>query len=865
MSNQVYKVFEEIEFKAKLLAQYWNNFHTEISQHLPESYQPEIQELSDKLETALTQLVYELQNPTLTLATTGTTSSGKSTLVNLLCGAEIVPVAVSEMSAGAVTIEYSKEKSLIIHETPGALWECGEWKGISDDKIYQRLYKAMISYIENRETQPNLACPQSTITYPFRLLKESQLQLPKGTRVSILDLPGLAYVGDQGNANVIKQECQEALCIVTYNSAETDKEKVKILLQEVVQQVKDLEGSPARMLFVLNKIDVFRADRNWPETENRFIQNTISSIKNELTERLKEYTEEIEKLEVVKLSTLPAFLSLQIVAIEESLEDVSLEDVLEDLSSNEEKWTEHDKSRVAKAQKGVDICTKAQQFTGLIDRKYKKGLSAMPEEWSKQNRLGFAEGLWKISYAEEFQQNLRDHITQHFPKLVIPEIIKRFHESAGDAIGRWSLQTTTAILNSSEEKYQKECENISHIRSSLELFLQVSNKQLRDPFEKLETKVKQVLAEESDDDVVTYIREIIDELQRIEPYSDLNQKLFPLFAWSNELRRGLMEILEAVAKSLETGRVSLDSPNLKKADVIQVKLLESCLKRLVDLDYTASVAKNGTTIEAKTEAEKKKLKQLNDELNQLALHLNIVINDVLKQISKQELNRIFESVSELFRCHLSYLEKRTNDIASNMAITFPDSELSKVDKKLEFNFQFRAGFTITEGTWLEKKETLSTGYGTDQTKITIQEAHRRNTKGKSGWDWLGGTVKGFFNDFIYEGVVEQKKYIDYTPRPSDNAVIPSLGELFETWIIQTLDEQTGIVNQITKWLFEQIDVLKKNVDKIQNDIIDRYQERLDKAKQEIAIDYEQEKNLWLPMQEKAKNLKEEFSGLKLGN
>ncbi|MCC5667592.1 dynamin family protein [Nostoc sp. CHAB 5784] len=63
------------------------------------------------LEIAINNLVDELQNPTLTLATTGTTSSGKSTLVNLLCGAEIVPVAVSEMSAGAVTIEYSELKS----------------------------------------------------------------------------------------------------------------------------------------------------------------------------------------------------------------------------------------------------------------------------------------------------------------------------------------------------------------------------------------------------------------------------------------------------------------------------------------------------------------------------------------------------------------------------------------------------------------------------------------------------------------------------------------------------------------------------------------------------------------------------------
>ncbi|MDB9467220.1 dynamin family protein [Dolichospermum circinale] len=421
MSNSVYKVFEEIEFKAKLLAQYWNNFHTEISQHLPESYQPEIQELSNNLELALNQLIYELQNPTLTLATTGTTSSGKSTLVNLLCGAEIVPVAVSEMSAGAVTIEYSKEKSLIIHETPGALWECGEWRGISEERIYQLLYQAMKSHIKNRETQPNLACPQSTITYPFRLLEESQLQLPKGTKVSILDLPGLAHVGDQGNANVIKQ-CREALCIVTYNSAETDKQKQKSLLQEVVQQVKDLGGSPARMLFALNRIDVFRADRNWPETENRFFENTIRSIKNELTERLKEYTEEIEKLEVVKLSTWPALLSLQIqnqddIYSTEACEKAErcfyqlIKDILEDLPRNIQKWNRHDKNRVAEA-------------------------------------------LWEKSYAEEFHQNLTEHINQHFQQLVIPQMIERCKPKL-DTLERLSIKVQQILAKESENDITK--------------------------------------------------------------------------------------------------------------------------------------------------------------------------------------------------------------------------------------------------------------------------------------------------------------------------------------------------------------------------------------------------------------------------
>ncbi|MFN7382158.1 MAG: dynamin family protein [Dolichospermum sp.] len=794
MSNSVYKVFAEIESKAKLLAQYWDNFHTEISQHLPESYQPEIQELSDKLETALNQLVYELQNPTLTLATTGTTSSGKSTLVNLLCGAEIVPVAVSEMSAGAVTIEYNTEKSLIIHETPGALWECGEWRGISDDKIYQRLYQAMIGYIENRETQPNLACPQSTITYPFRLLKESQLQLPKGTRVRILDLPGLAYVGDQGNANVIKQ-CREALCIVTYNSAETDSQKVKSLLQEVVQQVKDLGGSPARMLFALNRIDVFRADRNWPESENRFVEKAIRDIKHELTEQLKEYTEDIENLKVVKLSTWPALLSLQI----QNQDDIYsaeaskkadnnfnglIEDILEDLPRNTQKWNRHDKNRVAEA-------------------------------------------LWEKSYGEEFQENLREHINKHFPQLVIPQIIERFNIAAGNAIAEWATQTTNAVLNSSEERYQEECEKISQIRSSIERFLQISDTNLREPFERIDTKIKQVIAEQSEDDPVLYLESTILELKNVEPYNLLGEKLYPLYGWRRELGQGINQVLEVIAQSLETGKVDLDSTNFKKANLLNVNLLGRNLNRLVNLGYTASVAKEGKIMEARTDSEKNQLKQINEELNELAIHLNIVMEDVLKQISSQELNRMYQAVVELFNCHLSHIEKGANDISPNIAIKFPESQLIKVDSQLTFNFRFEAGFPINQGTWKEE--------------IKIEKKRR---------DWY---TLWLWEETFYE--------TQYETRSSDNAEIPSVNNLLRGWLIQSKKEERKIVNKIATWLLEQIDCLKKNVDKLQNDIIDRYQARLDKANQEITLDYENQRNIWQPMQEKAQNLAEEFCRL----
>ncbi|MFN7203731.1 MAG: dynamin family protein [Aphanizomenon sp.] len=794
MSNSVYKVFEEIEFKAKLLAQYWDNFHTEISQHLPESYQSEIQELSNNLEIALNQLIYELQNPTLTLATTGTTSSGKSTLVNLLCGAEIVPVAVSEMSAGAVTIEYSKEKSLIIHETPGALWECGEWRGISDDIIYQRLYQAMISYIENRETQPNLACPQSTITYPFRLLKESQLQLPKGTKVRILDLPGLAYVGDQGNANVIKQ-CREALCIVTYNSAETDSQKVKSLLQEVVQQVKDLGGSPARMLFALNRIDVFRADRSWPESENRFVEKAIRDIKNELTEQLKEHTEDIENLKVVKLSTWPALLSLQI----QNQDDIY----------------------------NTEACTKARNnFYGLIEN-ILEDLPGGIKKWTRHDKNRVAEALWEKSYAEEFQENLREHINKHFPQLVIPQIIERFNIAAGNAIAEWATQTTNAVLNSSEERYNQECENIAQIRSEIKRFLKTSDTNLREPFEKIDTKIKQVIAEQSGDDLVLYLESTILELKNIKPYNLLGEKLYPLYDWKRELGQGIKQVLEAVAKSLESGRVDLDSVNLKKANVLQVNLLARNLNRLVSLGYTASVAKEGKIMEARTDFEKNKLKQINEELNELAIHLNIVMEDVLNQISTQELNRMYQAVVELFNCHLSHIEKGANDIAPNIAIKFPESQLIKVDSQLTFNFRFEAGFPINQGTWQEA--------------VQVEKKQR---------EW--------YTLWIWERTFYET---EYQTRSSNNAILPSVENLLTGWIIQSKKGETEIVNKIATWLLDQIDFLKKNVDKIQNDIIDRYQARLDKANQEITLDYEKQRNVWQPIQQKAQNLAQEFSSL----
>lgn len=800
MGQKSYAVFQAVENKANLLAGYWGDFKTEIIQHLPESYHGEIQELSSNLEKALEVLINELRHPTLILATTGTTSSGKSTLVNFLCGADIVPTAVSEMSAGAVTIEYNQEKGLIIEKTPGALWKCGEWKNISDEEIYDLLYDAMSSYIDAREEQPNLACPQANIYYPFRLIKdESLLELPKGVRVKLLDLPGLSYVGDERNLAIIKQ-CREALCLVTYNSEETDPYKVDNLLSEVVDQVKDLGGSPARMLFILNKIDVFRKDQRWPRSEQRFIEKTTKNIKLELTKQLREYNEEIENLTILKLSTWPALLALQ---IQENKELV--EDILEELPTIKDKWSEHDQSRINQLLRPHEQAIDHFQF--LIKNAIRKGeLDNDPKKWTVSQQEQIAKELFKQSYAEEFEDKLSKHIAEHFPKLVIPQAIEKFNVAAGNSIAQWALQTTTAILNSSEENYQQESELLSQTKENLDSFLQASDAKLRQPlavFEKLDIDTKTA------DNLVASLREAINELQFTPPYDQIQEKLVPLVEWREALKTVIRNVLEAVVKSLDNGRVDLDNINFKKANVNQVNMLKNNLDILIQLGYTGSDARNGLLITAKRDKEKLNLQIIKKELNNLSIHLTIILSQILKRVSAQESNRIEESVSELFRFHIKHIEKGAEEKAPNFVIKFPQSELNTFTRKLEFDFNLESDIEISSGTYRSFKH----------------------------WLWM-------------------KK------KESMIAEIPSTETLLQNWIHQFQQQgEPEMLCSMFEWLLEQIDNLKKNVDHKTHDIFNSYLASLEKAQQEITTNYEETQIIWKPIQERAKFLKQSLAEL----
>jgi Dynamin family len=393
-----------IDREVKQIRREWQTHRRKIAKQISPSERSILTELDDIFLKATSKLLVDLQSPTLTIVTTGTTSSGKSTLVNLLCGAEIIPVAVQEMSAGLVSIEYSQTTAIHIDRTPGALWECGDWYHISDREICDRLTAVMNSYLDAKYNGSiDISYPQIRIEYPIRLLaRDSRLQLPEGVKLRIVDLPGLSHQSDIENLSLLKT-CQRALFLVTYNSAETDRQKVKMLLQGVVEQLKIIGGLSKNMWFIFNRIDVFHGDKDRIASEEKFIDRTRYEIDKLLTK----HHLQIEPNQVAKISTMPALLSLL-------------------MSSKDE-------DRRIEAASRLD-----RNFNFLIPDRIANDLPRNSTKWSLMECDRVAAAIWDVSYGKEFDRLLIDNIQTNLTDLIFLPTIQKFEQKLCLEIGKWA-------------------------------------------------------------------------------------------------------------------------------------------------------------------------------------------------------------------------------------------------------------------------------------------------------------------------------------------------------------------------------------------------------------------------------------------
>jgi GTPase SAR1 family protein len=210
--------------------------------------------------TVYQEAVQRLENPSFRIATLGTTSSGKSTIVNALIGRKIAPIEAGEMSGGVLTIKHSQEQKLIIEKTKDAPWETGEWTGLSDEDLYQRISTVMHSYHNERKNREYVA-PQITATVSLLPASNSSLLgLPNGIGVELIDLPGLKSVQDKTNLATIQKQVNKAFSLVALDYMQVDDDHRKRLLEELKNVVERLEGRTDSMIFILNRVDNRKAN-----------------------------------------------------------------------------------------------------------------------------------------------------------------------------------------------------------------------------------------------------------------------------------------------------------------------------------------------------------------------------------------------------------------------------------------------------------------------------------------------------------------------------------------------------------------------------------------------------------------------------
>ncbi len=639
----------------------WQAFYKEFS-HLDSPYTDEFRQHNHNFSQAVNKILTALKTPTLTLATTGTTSSGKSTLVNLLCGADIMPRMAGEMSAGIVTIKHTNDgkRLLKIEKTPNATWQCGEWKDLDDNAIRNRLTETMDKFNKAKQER-DLPSPVIELTYPIAcffpnagLLDLSDL--PSQTQFQIMDLPGKRNQDDKINSAVI-QNCRRALSIVTYDMAQTDEKLRQKLIEEVLDQVKLMGGSPARMLFALNRIDVFRKDHDWERREQEAAEQTIKEIKQILHERLPEHRGVLEHLSYSKLSSLPALLARQM-------------------------HNDEGEQRI-KAAESLD-----KNFGNLIEENIREDLPRRSEKWEDTEFNKVSQSIWKNSYAENFFPVLEKHIRKHFAKLIVAPLLVEFEGTVSHIINQ--INNTCAVeIESSHENLAKLQEQLSQDEETIKSILDSYYDDLMSLPGFIEENPENL-------DLLYHASEQLGNLYK---HYYIKEDILPAFSKAViEPIQWASGVVEGVTRSLKFNTVNYTDTTADELPHKERRKLDSICRSLLNEVYNNTVYEDvdsykvlgddrycghGYSARAVDDDEKAKIKRIQSLFKDRIDDLSLLIQEIYEKRVNQEAIRIKYLIEEILKIFIDSLNSAIKDKGFTLTIHFDESLYRNVE--LEIN------------------------------------------------------------------------------------------------------------------------------------------------------------------------------------
>ncbi len=227
----------------------------------------------------------------------GTTSCGKSTIGNLLCGRYILPSGVQETTTSVVEM---------CHDMSAYQTSTLTLVDASNIKLpkYLQSDTDIRTYLNQNMTSTNAANTyirlqllmnvkpkrwQLRVTHgvhKFLLGRKpllAELNVPEG--FIIRDFPGLQYEQDINRLQLIERHLDKnGLILFIFNAEETDSVKEDKLLKTLFSLLRHQNGSWQSILFVLNRKDAFSRDNDPGKSLQNALQTRRERIKNLILE-----------------------------------------------------------------------------------------------------------------------------------------------------------------------------------------------------------------------------------------------------------------------------------------------------------------------------------------------------------------------------------------------------------------------------------------------------------------------------------------------------------------------------------------------------------------------------------------------------
>jgi len=384
----------------------------------------EYKDIVSKIEDAIKQL----RHPVLSLATIGTTSAGKSTIVNALAGRTIAPMNSKEMSAGVLNLVPGETVSLEIQKSSN--WEYGTFDPITDAEAYRKISDIFQRY---HRFEKIMTPPEITVKGPLLWSKHPEMiGLPDDVGFRFIDLPGLKTLTDNKNLEVVKRYLSNSVCIIAMDYNDVDDNRINMLLEELKDIIKALDGNDGSILFLLNRVDL-RRNTDQPLSER--IRELETAIRKSLP--LKDGTD----VNIIPFSSGMLYYAQNALGNAHYKDEnitIDFKQIGELIRTCANRFADNRDSQVVEAYNRVKMCYKSiydnfDEFCGIEQ-------IATP---STDDAITLIEAAYRMSHANAFLEALKERIEKSFEYVIIYPAINNVFKSVDDFCSK--LKTYAAI------------------------------------------------------------------------------------------------------------------------------------------------------------------------------------------------------------------------------------------------------------------------------------------------------------------------------------------------------------------------------------------------------------------------------------